>query len=91
MDHGGGAIVGFGADENYGYESLSMVEMMMPFRTKFYNDGNKFDWIGFDACLMGMLEVADVLSPYANYMIASEELEAGSGWNYLCLEYVADA
>ena len=91
-DHGGGAIVGFGAYENYGYESLSMVEIDDALSgTKFYNDGNKFDWIGFDACLMGMLEVADVLSPYANYMIASEELEAGSGWNYLCLEYVADA
>ena len=38
--------------------------------------------IGFDACLMGTLETAMVLEPYADYMIASEELEPGIGWYY---------
>ncbi|EKC56272.1 Peptidase C11, clostripain, partial [human gut metagenome] len=31
----------------------------------------KLEWIGFDACLMSSLEVASVLAPYADYMIAS--------------------
>ena len=32
---------------------------------------------------MASLEVANVLTPYADYMIASQELEPGGGWNYL--------
>lgn len=40
------------------------------------------DLIGFDACLMGMLEVAYQLKDNAHYMIASEEVVPGSGWPY---------
>ncbi|MCR5235609.1 MAG: hypothetical protein K6E34_00220 [Lachnospiraceae bacterium] len=36
-----------------------------------------FDFIGFDACLMATVETAYMLSPYADYMIASEEFEPG--------------
>ena len=90
-DHGGGAVLGFGADENYKYDALSMSEISHGLeKTKFIADGNKFEWIGFDACLMGMIEVADVLSEYSNYMIASEEVEAGSGWQYSCLKELSD-
>ncbi len=42
----------------------------------------KFEFIGFDACLMSMIEVADNIAPYANFMVASEEVELGAGWNY---------
>jgi hypothetical protein len=42
----------------------------------------KFELIGFDACLMGNLEVAKAMAPYAHTMVASEELEPGSGWNF---------
>ncbi len=44
--------------------------------------GRKIDIIGTDACLMQMLEFASLLSPYANYMVGSQELELGAGWNY---------
>ncbi len=43
---------------------------------------NKFAFIGFDACLMGTFETAAHMRPFADYMIASEELEPGSGWEY---------
>ena len=43
---------------------------------------NKFELIGFDACLMGSIEVANVLRPFADYMVASEETEPGYGWDY---------
>jgi hypothetical protein len=43
------------------------------------------DIIGFDACYMGMLEIAGQLQPYSNLMIASENMEPGNGWNY---EYI---
>lgn len=39
----------------------------------------------FDACLMSSLEVASVLAPYANYMIASQETEpVGAGITIFC-------
>ncbi len=44
--------------------------------------GCVFDWIGFDACLMATLETAMVCNDYADYMIASEESEPGTGWYY---------
>lgn len=90
-DHGGGAVLGFGADENYEYDALSMTEISRGLeKTKFIADGNKFEWIGFDACLMGMIEVADMLSEYSDYLIASEEVEAGTGWEYSCLKTLSD-
>jgi hypothetical protein len=44
--------------------------------------GMKFDFIGFDACLMATTETALMLNSYADYMIASEETEPGVGWYY---------
>lgn len=85
-NHGGGAVLGFGADENYMYDALSLREMDKAFEnTALIRDGKKLEWVGFDACLMGMIEVADMLSDYAGYMIASEEVESGAGWDYTCL------
>jgi len=42
----------------------------------------KFDIIAFDACLMSMLEVANIIKPYTDYMVASQEVELGTGYNY---------
>lgn len=42
----------------------------------------KFELIGFDACLMGHLEVAAAMQPYANYVVASQEVEPSLGWAY---------
>lgn len=38
--------------------------------------------LGFDACLMGMFEVAYEFSEVADYMIASPDSEPGDGWDY---------
>lgn len=38
------------------------------------------DVIGFDACLMGMIETGYAMRGVANTMVASEELEPGTGW-----------
>ncbi len=45
-------------------------------------DGNKFDLIAFDACLMSMIEVANIIRKYSHIMTASQEVELGYGWNY---------
>jgi hypothetical protein len=42
----------------------------------------KIDVIGFDACLMAMLETSYALRDAGSVMVASEELEPGDGWNY---------
>ncbi|MBC7105501.1 MAG: hypothetical protein H5T97_06160, partial [Firmicutes bacterium] len=44
--------------------------------------GLRLDLIGFDACLMGMAEVAYELKDAASVMVASEEVVPGDGWPY---------
>lgn len=77
-DHGGGTLYGFGADENYPDSTLSISDIANAFKAT----NTKFDFIGFDACLMGTLETAKCLTPCADYLIASEEVEPGEGWYY---------
>ncbi|MCS7180154.1 MAG: clostripain-related cysteine peptidase, partial [bacterium] len=43
---------------------------------------NYFDLIGFDACLMGMIEVATEIKEFANIFVSSESPETTEGWNY---------
>jgi hypothetical protein len=50
--------------------------------SSFIKNGNKFELLGFDSCLMGSFEVACSLSEYADYFVASEENEADNGWLY---------
>ncbi len=51
----------------------------------FVDLGKKLDIIGFDACLMNMLEVAYQLREHAEVIVGSEELEPGKGWDYEAL------
>jgi hypothetical protein len=44
--------------------------------------GLDLDLIGFDACLMAMIETAYALRKVGKVMVGSEELEPGAGWNY---------
>ncbi|MGC1120471.1 MAG: clostripain-related cysteine peptidase [Candidatus Methanofastidiosia archaeon] len=44
---------------------------------------NPLDVIGFDACLMAMLEVDFEVMPYCSYMVGSEESVPFDGWDYL--------
>lgn len=77
-DHGGGSLTGYGYDELHKGDSMTLDEI----QTALKKGGVKFDFIGYDACLMGTLETAIAMEPYADYMIASEELEPGIGWYY---------
>lgn len=43
------------------------------------------DVIGFDACLMGQLDVFQAVQPFARYAVGSEELMPGLGWDYEAL------
>lgn len=44
--------------------------------------GKKIDVIGFDACLMSMVEVGYELKDYAGLMVASQEVIGSGGWPY---------
>lgn len=44
--------------------------------------GKKISIVGFDACLMCMLEVGNLLKKYADIMVGSQEVELGTGWDY---------
>ena len=78
-DHGGGSVSGYGYDEknaSLGSMGLSGIDSALK------KAGTRFDFIGFDACLMATLETGLMLDEYADYMIASEETEPGIGWYY---------
>jgi pimeloyl-ACP methyl ester carboxylesterase len=44
--------------------------------------GRKLDLLGFDACLMAMIEVAYQVEDVADLLVASERTEPGDGWWY---------
>ena len=78
-DHGGGSLSGYGYDEkNASSGSMSLAGINSALK----DAGIKYDFIGFDACLMATLENAFMLTDYADYLIASEETEPGVGWYY---------
>ena len=79
-DHGSGVPVGFGFDELREPRYMDLGAM-----TKGLEDGlrgERLAFIGFDACLMATVEVAAAAAPYAEILIASEELEPFGGWDY---------
>ncbi|GAB2832123.1 clostripain-related cysteine peptidase [Microbacterium insulae] len=89
-DHGGGWL-GMGADETDGEDPLELDEIAAGIDAGLAATGvDKLDMIGFDACLMATYEVASTLAPYADYMVASEEVEPGHGWNYGQLAVLQD-
>lgn len=47
-----------------------------------FMQNKKFAIIGFDACLMSMIEVGNLISRHAEIMVGSQEVELGTGWNY---------
>jgi len=82
----GGAMRGVCYDENYSSDSLTNSEVKTAVANTFTTLGrstsDKFEWIGYDACLMQVQDIAEFNSQYFNYMVASEESEAGAGWDY---------
>lgn len=82
-DHGG-AMMGVCCDEKYEYEGITDDVVIAAVDGAFSKVGktDNLEWIGYDACLMGVQDIADLNSQRFNYMVASEELESGYGWDY---------
>jgi hypothetical protein len=88
-DHGA-SWPGVGADESSDYDTLSLAEIADGIGAGIDRAGiDRLDLLGFDACLMATYEVASALAPYADRMLASQELEPGHGWDYTALDAAA--
>ncbi len=90
-NHGAG-WVGFGVDETTpGHPLLNLNQLKQGISQGLQRAGlSHFQLIGFDACLMANYAVAATLSPFGEYLLASEELEPGHGWDYRALSAVRD-
>ncbi len=83
-NHGGGTLGGAAFDQQYDMDALSLPEMREAFTSVFdENEENQpLDIIGFDACLMATVDTAATFSDIASYLVASEDMEPGVGWEY---------
>lgn len=79
-DHGS-AWPGACSDDSSDDDLLTLVEIGSALTT-LTRDSGPLELVGFDACLMANFEVAHAMAPSARFMIASEELEPGNGWDY---------
>ncbi|MCR4578957.1 MAG: hypothetical protein K5681_01275 [Treponema sp.] len=82
-NHGSGSVYGVCFDENYpddllGSDSLLASEL----KQAFTDAGVSFEIFIFDTCLSATIEMADTLSNYGKYMVASEEVVLSA-----CLSY----
>ena len=83
-NHGGG-MHGVCYDEKKSDDNLLNNEVKSAVSGALSNcgmSGQKLEWIGYDACLMAVQDIAEFNSPYFNYQVSSEESEAGYGWDY---------
>ena len=80
-DHGGGSLLGVQFDELFYSDSLSLPEFKDAIESVPAVSG-AYELVGFDACLMATLEIADILVDDARYFVASQEVEPVIGWDY---------
>lgn len=84
-NHGGGSLDGVCFDENFANDGLNLTELDSALSSAVESTGRKFEFVGFDACLMATYETAYVVKQYACNMVASQELEPAGGWDYVSL------
>lgn len=82
-DHGAGWNGGWSDDDPLEGSSLRMQDIDDALGTIIANTGiDAFELVGFDACLMGQVEVMSAIAPHARYAVGSEETEPSLGWAY---------
>jgi hypothetical protein len=72
------------SDDVFG-SKLYMSDLQAVLRDETTNDANfhgKLALLGFDACLMAMIENAYAFRDVAQIMVASQDLDPGAGWSY---------
>lgn len=87
----GGDFRGYGWEESMDdHFSVPQIKQAVA-ASDFIQNGNKFDVIGFDACLMAAFEVQYMLKDFAYYYVGSEETEPGHGWDWQAIVTAAEA
>ncbi|MEG1721271.1 MAG: clostripain-related cysteine peptidase, partial [Pseudoflavonifractor sp.] len=83
-NHGGGSVAGVAFDELYEMDSLTLPELNQALSAVFTPDeaDRPLDIVGLDTCLMATVDTAATFAPFADYLVASEEVEPGNGWLY---------
>ncbi len=89
-NHGGGfqptseevSVEGVSWDDTNGGDYLSNIELSNVLAFVTSAGANKLEMVGFDACLMAMVEVDQHIKNYANSRVSSETTEPGAGWPY---------
>jgi hypothetical protein len=87
-DHGSGwrnqgkEVVKSVCDDYTSGDTLELSELKNALSQITSGGSDKIELIGFDACLMQMIEVAYELFDYCDYMTGSEEVEPAAGWVY---------
>ena len=86
-DHGGGPAGGYALDNLDGDERAYMplgglVSAIRNSAVVQNTDQKKFEFIDFDACMMGNAEIVTALAPYTDYFIGSAEVEPPYGHEY---------
>ena len=89
-NHGGGPVGGYGSDSHFDGDGLSLEEIREALDHSVMAD-KAFDFVAFDACLMGSVEIADCLEGRAGYVIASPELEPQDGYDYSWMTALGDS
>lgn len=62
--------------------SMDMPELEGAFRAAGINSGNRIRILGFDACLMNMVEVVNQFDGLVDIVVGSQQTEPGEGWPY---------
>lgn len=82
-DHGAGWSGGWNDDSPVEGSSFSTQDIDDALGQIITDTGiDAFELVGFDACLMGQLEVMSAIAPHARYAVGSEETEPSLGWAY---------
>ena len=93
-DHGGGPTGGFAIDNRrqqllFGSNTMSFAQIIEALKDNKVTDGDgdgmqdgTFDFVNFDACLMGSTEITLAIADYVDYYIASPEIVPGRGQLY---------
>lgn len=90
-DHGG-SWNGASWDDSSEGDNLTLPEIGTALDTALgETDHEVLDLVGFDACLMSTYDVAAQVAPHANYLLSSEEVEPGGGWDWSVLSTAGGA
>lgn len=79
-DHGMGWL-GLCADDSHKGDKLTLPRLDAAL-AEFTKEFGKLEMIGFDACLMADVETAHAVSRHGRYMVASQQIESGMGWDF---------